>query len=267
MKIVVIQTPEVVAKAQVPVKAERFLSEKSMVKRRWNRVLRMVAVSILTIAICLTAPNSLLATELVDEPIATESPGFSDEVETPVLQQSPYVDGICFTEKGADKSNASIVNKRLLAVPRWLRQAFVEDGWRIGVVSYDIAMKDYGETHEEGTVLGSTAYGEKMIKILNTSRAATYSPVHEFGHWLDAFVGFPTLNSKIFNKVWEEEGETYFQSYGPQCEWNIHEFFAEGFCIYWSSPVSLQKNCPQFYNFLKEVLERAEVKYLENAYE
>lgn len=167
-------------------------------------------------------------------------------------------DSICTGEEGADASVVDAANLKLLILPRWLRQTFLASGWTMVVVPYDIADQDYAGEFDTGTVLGSTSYKFHVIKIQNTKGAAAYSPIHEMGHWLDAYTGYPTLTDPEYAVIYEEESEQYRGTFGPTCSWGYPEFFAEGFWCYWHSPNALRRACPAFCTYLESKLNEAE---------
>ncbi len=184
-----------------------------------------------------------------------------EESRSPELIQRPDPDTICGGEERVNQEVVDAVNRQLLQLPRWLRQAFLKSGWSMTVVSYDIATVDYASEFEPGTVFGSTSYKAHSIKILNTMRAAANSPLHEMGHWLDSYSQYPTLNDEVYQKIYDAEGEQYRATFGPGCSWDAQEFFAEGFRCYWRSPMLLSKTCPQFYSYLESVLLEAQLTY------
>lgn len=198
-------------------------------------------------------------------PVVTET--FTVASSTPpdspsaVETQSLLTDDICYGEEGTDGTVVSAVNRQLLLVPRWLREAFVQSGWSMSVVGYDIATEDYPGEFEAGTVFGSTSYSNRHIKILNTIRAASNSPIHEMGHWLDCYTQYPTLNDEDYQRIFEEENGAYRNSFGPECSWGPQEFFAEGFWCYWRSPGLLRRTCPKFYSFMENTLLVAQSNY------
>ncbi|WP_289743566.1 hypothetical protein [uncultured Duncaniella sp.] len=181
---------------------------------------------------------------------------------SPLPSDSPaaLLETLCVAEEGADAAVASAVNNTLLLLPRWVRQAFGLSGWSMKVVPYDIASADYADRFEAGNVLGSTAYKDRVIKIQNDMRAAANYPIHEMGHWLDNYMGHPTLNDSNFAAIYELEQQAYKDTFGPTCSWGVSEFFAEGFWCYWKSPRALSRACPEFYAYLENLLSDAEVK-------
>lgn len=182
---------------------------------------------------------------------ATDSP-YAVRIEDPPAVVDANL--ICTAQEGASQEIADAVNTQLLSTPRWLREFFIKSGWSMQIVPYDIATEDYSDKFEPGSVLASTAYKAKIIKVLNERNAAANAPIHELGHWLDSVSGYPTLNDTEYQRIYEAEGQSYRNTFGPSCSWDSQEFFAEGFWCYWKSPSSLRKSCPQFYEYLENCL-------------
>lgn len=207
----------------------------------------------LTILLLLLLPGCQSHPEHLESPLvaATDSP-YAVRIE----DHTAVVDAnlICTAQEGASQEIADAVNTQLLSTPRWLREFFIKSGWSMQVVPYDIATEDYPDKFEPGAVLASTAYKAKLIKVLNERNAAANAPIHELGHWLDSILGYPTLNDVEYQRIYEAEGQSYRNTFGPSCSWDNQEFFAEGFWCYWKSPSSLRKACPQFYGYLKDCL-------------
>lgn len=171
------------------------------------------------------------------------------QVDTPYTSEASEdvsVDALCQGEDDVVES----VNFTLLTLPRWVRTAFKDSGWSILVVDYDIAEVDYEGAFTAGDVLGSTAYKDREIRILDEPKAAVNAPIHEFGHWLDWVLGYPTMSDEEYLSIYEEEQDDYKTNFGPSCSWNEQEFFAEGFWCYWKSPEALKKICPKFHQYL-----------------
>lgn len=179
----------------------------------------------------------------------------------PGVSDSPYAsvtktispDSLC----QGDSEVAGAVNQTLLTLPRWIRQAFTDSGWEMLVVDYDLATVDYAGQFQEGDVLGSTAYKDRQVRILDNAKAAINSPIHEFGHWLDWLVGSPSMYDNLYLDIYASEAESYREAFSPVCTWNEQEFFAEGFWCYWKSPEMLKKVCPKFHSFLSDLLREA----------
>lgn len=218
------------------------------------RVLMVPAV----MALSMICSSCTYGAQADTKPIAPEP--IYDEVVIPETSYFLIVDDtkLCYGEEDTDPLVCEAVNNTLLQVPRWIRQAFIKSGWEMKVVAYDIATEDYGDTHNAGAVRGSTSYKSKVVKIQNTMLAAASTPIHELGHWLDAYCGYVTFYDETFASIWEEEGEVYKNTFGPSCAWSAQEFFAEGFWCYWRSPSSLKEACPRFYCYLEQQLVVAE---------
>lgn len=212
-------------------------------------------------------PNASVESGVSTAVEVTDSGDEVEEVEppedAPFAWDPPEVDitSLCYGEEGTDTSVVDAVNTTLLTLPRWIRGAFLDSGWSMCVVPYDIATSDYGEQYKEGLVYGSTSYKHGIIKIQNDLRAAANAPIHELGHWLDSQLGYPTLYSEEFLQIFDDEGELYRSGFSPTCNWDAQEFLAEGFWCYWKSPRLLQKTCPSLHSFIESCLDTLEGQY------
>lgn len=187
--------------------------------------------------------------------VSTSPPSGSEVPDSPYasVARDAQPDDLC----QGDSEVADAVNQTLLTLPRWIRQAFIDSGWEMLVVDYDLATVDYAGQFKEGDVLASTAYKDRQVRILDNTKAAINSPVHEFGHWVDWLVGFPSMYDKVYLDIYAGEAEDYREAFSPVCAWNEQEFFAEGFWCYWKSPEMLKKVCPEFHSFLSDLLKEA----------
>lgn len=212
-----------------------------------------------TYAIIVIVVSLLVLSACGSPPVIQQNDGGAIIVQpdTPYAVEQPIVGEVDALCQGYSKV-VNDVNFSLLTLPRWIRSAFRNSGWQLKVVDYDLATVDYEGEFAEGDVLGSTAYRDREIRILDEPKAAINAPIHEFGHWLDWYLGYPTMSDEEYLLIYNEEQEQYRSSFGPTCSWSEQEFFAEGFWCYWKSPESLKKVCPQFHGYLANKL--AEIK-------
>ena len=108
----------------------------------------------------------------------------------------------------------------LQKIPEPIRQAFAERGWQ-----YTIDYAYLARLSEERNMscIGATNYGSRQITV--SSAGAT---VHEFGHFLDELMGFPSQTEGFY----QEESGTAAALLRPYALTNEQEYFADCF-VYW----------------------------------
>ena len=108
----------------------------------------------------------------------------------------------------------------LQKIPEPIRQAFAERGWQ-----YTIDYEYLARLSEERNMscIGATNYGSRQITV--SSAGAT---VHEFGHFLDELMGFPSQTEGFY----QEESGTAAALLRPYALTNEREYFADCF-VYW----------------------------------
>lgn len=108
----------------------------------------------------------------------------------------------------------------LQKIPEPIRQAFAERGWQ-----YTIDYAYLARLSEERNMscIGATNYGSRQITV--SSAEAT---VHEFGHFLDELMGFPSQTEGFY----QEESGTAAALLRPYALTNEREYFADCF-VYW----------------------------------
>lgn len=139
------------------------------------------------------------------------------------------------------------VNQQLSAIPPYIQDAFVRDGWSVYVTDMNI-----GQTYYPGQfdmVMATTNYEERRILIEDRTDAVYESPIHEVGHWFDLYLGFVS-NSDVFAQIYNAESAAFISAYGTDCVRDEMEFFAEGFWYYIVNPDRLMAVSPQLYQFI-----------------
>jgi hypothetical protein len=108
----------------------------------------------------------------------------------------------------------------LQKIPEPIRQAFAERGWQ-----YTVDYEYLARLSEERNMscIGATNYGSRQITV--SSAGAT---VHEFGHFLDELMGFPSQTEGFY----QEESGTAAALLRPYALTNEREYFADCF-VYW----------------------------------
>ena len=158
--------------------------------------------------------------------------------------------GIC-TGDGVNQGIVQEVNKQLLIVPEDMRELFVNSGWSIIATSVDLNKEYYDG--EFSSVLGSTSYKKSEISISNSLEAADDATLHEFGHWVDWYLNFPS-NSEVLKKIYNEEQETFYSKFNLSMHWDEKEFFAEGFNRFYTDRMRLERVAPKLYAYMSSAL-------------
>ncbi|GFI44353.1 hypothetical protein IMSAGC018_02034 [Lachnospiraceae bacterium] len=153
----------------------------------------------------------------------------------------------CQKDGYVEDSYVDAVNQQLSAIPPYIQDAFVRDGWSIYVTNMNIAQTYYPGQFD--MVMATTNYEERRILIEDRADAVYESPIHEVGHWFDLYLGFVS-NSNLFAQIYNEESAAFIQAYGTDCVRDEMEFFAEGFWYYIVNPDRLMSVSPQLYQFL-----------------
>ena len=131
----------------------------------------------------------------------------------------------------------------LQKIPEPIRQAFAERGWQ-----YTIDYEYLARLSEERNMscIGATNYGSRQITV--SSAGAT---VHEFGHFLDELMGFPSQTEGFY----QEESGTAAALLRPYALTNEREYFADCF-VYWltyrdnsKKMAALQSAAPRTYAY------------------
>lgn len=153
------------------------------------------------------------------------------------------VPGFC-ESKGASQSWVDKVNRELAYVPENIKQHFVNSGWHIYITTENIAQTYFNGIYN--SVRGATFPGTIVIETRNI--AVSTAVCHEFGHYLDYTLGFPSSSAE-FSDIYNEEVST-FKSRIPNssCVSSPAEFFAETFYYICKDP---SKCTPQAAEFVR----------------
>lgn len=130
----------------------------------------------------------------------------------------PILETIPLNNKEGVHLNSHLLE--LQKIPEPIRRAFAERGWQY-TIDYEYLAGLSEELNMSCT--GATNYGSRQITI--SSAEAT---VHEFGHFLDELMGFPSQTKDFY----QEETETAAVLLRPYALTNEREYFADCF-VYW----------------------------------
>ena len=135
-----------------------------------------------------------------------------------IVAPPPILESLPLNNKEGVHLNSYLLE--LQKIPEPIRQAFAERGWQY-TIDYEYLARLSEELNMSCT--GATNYGSRQITV--SSAGAT---VHEFGHFLDELMGFPSQTKDFY----QEEAETTAVLLRPYALTNEREYFADCF-VYW----------------------------------
>lgn len=132
--------------------------------------------------------------------------------EPPMLTEFPI--------QNPDEVNLNDYLLELRRVPESILRAFADSGWTYAVDFQHLA----GLSRRYGTgCTGAADYGEKRIYVSEAK-----ATVHEFGHFLDSMLGFPSGRSSFYGAE-ADAASAFLRAYaGTSCR----EYFADYFAYY-----------------------------------
>lgn len=152
---------------------------------------------------------------------------------------------------GVNKGIVDEVNKQLLIIPDNLRKLFQESGWSMVATNEDLNEKYYNG--EFNSVSGSTSYKEHEVSISDSEEAAEDATLHEFGHWFNWYLNYPS-NSEVFLEIYNKENKTFYSEFNLSIHWDEREFFAEGFDRFYTDRLKLESVSPELYSYMSTIL-------------
>lgn len=142
--------------------------------------------------------------------------------------------------------NANAILMELQYVPRPILDAFNARGWQLVIDCNYIA--ELGRRSGVGCT-GATDYAERTIYVSEAGAV-----LHEFGHFLDWLLGFPTEHEQLFRA---EAAAAPLRNYAKT---NAREYFADCFA-YWvkyaenANAISLLQECaPMTYRYMEDLM-------------
>ena len=185
----------------------------------------------------------------VDRYIAFEDSSFADRYIA--YEDSKVSCGskiVCQIDGNIDNAYADMVEHELIYIPSSLRRKFVEDGWHIYVTNENLT-EEYAKS-KDANILGVTFYPKDLILVSANDNAIKEATVHEFGHWFDEYVGYPST-SKEFAAIHSNEKSIFMHTFRGRCSVEeAKEYFAEAFYFYIKAPNYLKKAAPQTYAYI-----------------
>lgn len=131
-------------------------------------------------------------------------------------------------------------------IPKKVRTALAEDGWKIEVTSDELKANDGGT---DDRISGVTIIKDKKIYITTLD---AQSIVHEIGHFVDYKNDFA---SKNMGKAYAKDIEGFYSLNDKTSTHNyasLIEYFAESFKLSVLQQNEFKSNCPDTYEFLEQ---------------
>ena len=155
---------------------------------------------------------------------------------------------VCQIDGNIDSKYADMVEAELNWIPSSLRSKFVESGWHIYVTDENLARNYYGDS--KAKIFGSTFYTKDLILMSDSELAIKAATIHEFGHWLDDYLGYAS-SSRDFTAIHSSEKISFLR----MINWSYNvdtasEYFAQAFNYYIKYPACLKKAAPQTYAYI-----------------
>lgn len=188
-----------------------------------------------------------VGTEESSKGISSNQSAKAEEVlPDPIVEMDFDITDIVKTIGNVNPDYIKIIEENLSLLPEELVQHFVSNGWKLYLTTEDIAKVYLGRKYE--SAMAVTVYSLKLIVIENREEAVKESVIHEFGHYLDYVLGFPSLSNE-FHDFYVTEAST-FKSNIPNasCVSDEREFFAETF---YYSIVDLFKCTPKALQYVQ----------------
>lgn len=167
---------------------------------------------------------------------------------------------IALTTDGNDYTR-SLCNNELKSIPNEMKELFTNSGWKYNVADLNLndMLSDVTDRYEknQNTIIGLTVPVDKTIYVLATDYAAKHASIHEFGHWIDLFLGKASNNDN-----WQEvRSKDIVNLYGKtelvNFQFNIgyeEEIFADAFWMYITDP-NIDELCPNITSYFDMICE------------
>lgn len=160
----------------------------------------------------------------------------------------------------ADDAMERTASAALSLVPTSVRVDFDEQCWSV-VFTSTKNLSDYmpaGVT--VGNVTGLTAFSENTIYVRASSHEIVESTGHEFGHYVDYRLAWPSQTAR-FEKIWRDEKDSYATVAGDYPAMNQKEFFASVYNDVLLKRDARRTLAPQAFSFVDEAMARWEAEH------
>lgn len=136
------------------------------------------------------------------------------------------------------------------SIPEYIRTEFNKDGWQVVLTDKDIS-KEYYNGPVKGRLAGLADSMEKKLYIHGKKSDIRRAMLHEFGHYWDYQYGNLSLSS-TFKEIYTDEKDSFYEKWKTDnhATSNSQEYFAEALAQLLLYPEVLEKNCPNTYNYV-----------------
>lgn len=168
-----------------------------------------------------------------------------------------YGVSIVKTEDSPDVDSLLVAytNKELGHVPDYIKEMFVDDGWKVVLSKEDLGTRF--EDPEQGfapkKLRGLTSYDDHVIYLDANTYSIEVSAVHEMGHYVDWKIAMPS-ESDEFKQALAEDMDAFMFYFCHRSDTDDAEMFAETFSAYCRQPDDLAQYCPTLYEYMASKL-------------
>lgn len=135
-------------------------------------------------------------------------------------------------------------------IPVNVRQYLINGGIQIYVTDTNLAKRFYDGIYS--SIQGVTVYDTKTCYIEDREKCMSEAVIHECGHVFDSLLCYITMDSEFLD-IYYEEKDLFGEAYAAT---NPSEYFAESFQRFILDPEKSQKNTPNTYQFMMDLISR-----------
>lgn len=159
--------------------------------------------------------------------------------------------------EGVDDYYIQIATDYWNKLPEVVKRKFAQKGWNLVVTSKNLANTYFYGIYT--SVQGAIRYEEKRIYIEDREVACKNAVIHEFGHYIDFYLGNISYTEEFANIFYEERyGLIGLDGVDNHCISTSIEFFAEVFNQMILHPETCKSSVPKSFNFIQECINSLE---------
>lgn len=160
----------------------------------------------------------------------------------------------------ADDATERTASAALALVPASVLADFDEQNWSVVLTSTKDLSCYMPAGVTVGNVTGLTAFSENTIYVRASSREIVESTGHEFGHYVDYRLAWPSQTAR-FEEIWRDEKDSYATVAGDYPVVNQKEFFASVYNDVLLKRDARRALAPQAFSFIEEAMVRWEAEH------